>query len=156
MKEKVGESVMECTDLIILVCLLMVCGTTTLLAQQRQDLNGRCLHVSQCNRVGYFCSSNRTCQCGPGYKPNRQWTKCIGHVGSRCVYDSQCIEGAYCTGTEGWEMCRCREQDDYYPSEDNLFCINRPIAGSSGSAVGQFWNMWALSLGLSGALYLNT
>ncbi|KAL1500901.1 hypothetical protein ABEB36_006320 [Hypothenemus hampei] len=113
---------MEGIDLMVFIFLLiMACGTV---AQRRQELNGRCLHVSECSRVGYFCSSNRTCQCGPGYTPNRHWTKCIGLVGSKCIYDSQCIEGAYCTGIEGWEVCRCRLQDDYLPSDDGLFCVS--------------------------------
>ncbi|KAH1022525.1 hypothetical protein HUJ04_011915 [Dendroctonus ponderosae] len=46
-------------------------------------------------------------------------------VGSRCIYDSHCIEGAYCTGREGWEVCKCREEDNFIPSEDLMSCVGK-------------------------------
>ncbi|XP_066256805.1 fibulin-1-like isoform X2 [Euwallacea similis] len=114
---------MECTNSIILIYLLMVCTTTMIFAQRGQDLNGYCLDITQCKKIGYICSNNKTCQCRRGYRPNGEWTKCVV-VGSKCFYDSQCTEGAYCTGAENFERCRCKDQDNFYTSEDNLHCVN--------------------------------
>ncbi|XP_066138681.1 fibrillin-1-like isoform X3 [Euwallacea fornicatus] len=116
---------MECTTFSTVIYLFMVCATTMIFAQRGQDLNGHCLHITQCKKIGYICSNNKTCQCRPGYRPNGEWTKCVGLVGSKCFYDSQCIEGAYCTGAQDFEKCKCKDQDNFYTSEDNLHCINR-------------------------------
>ncbi|ENN79325.1 uncharacterized protein LOC109535019 isoform X2 [Dendroctonus ponderosae] len=125
MEEKVRDSVMERVGFFALVGLAIVgCCTTMVLAERRQELNGDCFHVKQCYQIGYLCARNRTCQCGFGYVVNEKRTKCIGVVGSRCIYDSHCIEGAYCTGREGWEVCKCREEDNFIPSEDLMSCVD--------------------------------
>lgn len=119
---------MGCTDYAPFAVLFMVCGITTLVfAHGRQELNGHCQIVNECKQIGYYCARNRTCQCRPGYVPDENWSKCIGFVGSKCLYDDNCILGAYCRGPEGAETCKCREQDDFYLSEDGQTCTSSSL-----------------------------
>ncbi|XP_050313436.1 uncharacterized protein LOC126748328 [Anthonomus grandis grandis] len=142
---------MECADLMLFVCLLVTC-CITLGATQKQGLNGHCTHVSECGKIGYFCSRNRTCQCFSGYTPNKAWTKCLGYIGVKCKYDSHCIEGAYCSASQNKEVCRCKEEDGLIPNEDNTACISSTAHSKHKPSVSRLLFVAIYWIGL----YLNT
>ncbi|KAF7274695.1 hypothetical protein GWI33_012632 [Rhynchophorus ferrugineus] len=125
---------MKCYDFMLFI-FLCILSLNVVFTEGRQDLNGPCRTVTECKTVVYYCARNATCQCLPGYIPNDKFTKCLGLVGSKCIYDSQCIEGAYCTSQERRELCRCREEDDYFVSEDGQTCTSAAVWNINNKAV---------------------
>ncbi|CAG9860993.1 unnamed protein product [Phyllotreta striolata] len=90
------------------------------------ELNDPCQIVKECRQHAYLCSSNRTCQCLPFYRPNKYWDKCIGIIGQKCKYDEHCIEGAYC---KHQQICECKE--NLFPNEDKTECSFPVFSDSS-------------------------
>lgn len=117
---------MDYTDFTLIGCLIVaVCFG---IGESRKGLNGRCRTVDECKPIGYFCGRNETCQCRSGYRPDEKWTKCTGYVGSKCIYDHHCIEGAYCAGIDGRATCKCQEDEDYFLSDDGQTCISGAVS----------------------------